>query len=67
MQNEQQAIAVEITAKYRLKISPQKGYGLRMFPCQTQVSITHMNSPMLVHIAREVVAIFPAFQCAGTG
>lgn len=67
MQKAQHAIAVDKTEKYRLTMSPQTGCGLRMFPCQTQVLTTQINRPMLVHIARDVVAMFPACQCAGTG
>lgn len=43
------------------------GYGFRILPCQTQTSITVMRMPRAVHMEREIVAILPALQCAGTG
>ena len=61
------AIPVEHTAKYTLTISPQIGYGLRMFPCHTHVLMTHCSSPILVQSPRETVAMLPTLHCAGTG
>jgi hypothetical protein len=59
-------MAVEHTAKYTATISPQMGYGLRMFPCHTHELMMHCRSPILVQSARETVAMLPTLHCAGT-
>ena len=66
MDSAQPAIAVGATMRYKLTISPQIGYGLRMFPCHTYVLMAHCSSPMVVQSARETVAMLPTLHCAGT-